>query len=170
MTTTHVELWNNLLAYLKNEVSDQVFNAWFLPIAPVSLSDDKLILGVPNDFFKEWIRERYIGLLNLHLGQLTGNKVSVELVVSREGRSEVYEDADKKISQKEKKGWFRSVFPKQPKETASPETKINSKYTFENFVVGPSNRFAHAASLAIADSPAKAYNPLFIYGLSLIHI
>ena len=162
MPDTHAELWSGLLDHIKNEVSDQVFNAWFLPISPVSLSDKKLTLGVPNEFFREWVRERYLGLLNSHLTQMTSSNVTIEFAVTGEAPKEPEKDLEKKAGQK--KPWFRSVFPKQPGEMFFQETKVNPKYTFENFVVGPSNRFAHAASLAISESPAKTYNPLFIYG------
>jgi chromosomal replication initiator protein len=162
MGAEHVELWTNLLGRLKDEISEQIFNGWFLPIKPVSLSDNTLTLGVPNEFIKEWILERHMGLLASHLAKLTGKNIGIELVVAA---SEETEPAKKpQGAPKEKKGWFRSVFPKQPEEPSLKETRLNQKYTFENFVIGPSNRFANAAALAITESPARAYNPLFIYG------
>jgi chromosomal replication initiator protein len=167
MDKTHSELWNTLLSHLKSEVSDQVFNAWFLPITPVSFAENTLVLGVPNDFFREWMRERYAHLLNARSSSLTGKKITVEFVIVPMPERTPAPDAGVKEAQKEqkeRKGWFRSVFPKQGDEPALQETRLNAKYTFDSFVVGPSNRFAHAASLAVSDSPAKAYNPLFIYG------
>ncbi|UCD54660.1 MAG: chromosomal replication initiator protein DnaA [Candidatus Omnitrophota bacterium] len=157
MENSHVELWNNLLTRLKDEVGEQAFNAWFVPITPLSLSDNKLTLGVPNKFFREWVMERYTGLLNSSLTGITNKKIGVEFAVS----SPQEPPAPKSEPHK---GWFRSVFPRQVGEVPPQETRLNSKYSFENFVVGPGNRFAHAACLAIAESPAKAYNPLFIYG------
>ena len=168
---SHIELWNDLLARLKNGVGEQVFNAWFLPITPLSLSDDKLTLGVPNKFFREWVAERYIGLLNSNLTGIAGKKITVEFVVSpSQEPTAAPKEAESKPREQEAprgethRGWFRSVFPRQVGESPLQETRLNSKYSFENFVVGPSNRFAHAASLAITESPARAYNPLFIYG------
>ena len=165
MTKPHIELWNSLLGRLKTEVSEQVFNAWFMPITPVSISGDKLTLGVPNKFFKEWVRERYLSLLSSHLNKIANQKIEIEFVIlpgsepqAAKGESEI------RAAQREKRGWFRSVFPRQSGESLLQETRVNPKYTFENFVVGPSNRFAHAASMAITESPARAYNPLFIYG------
>ena len=157
MENSHIELWNNLLARLKNEVGEQVFNAWFVPITPLSLSDDKLTLEVPNKFFREWVMERYTGLLNSNLTGIANKRIGVEFVISPLQES----PAPKPEAHK---GWFRSVFPRQVGEVPLQETRLNSKYSFENFVVGPGNRFAHAASLAITESPARAYNPLFIYG------
>ncbi|NQU95695.1 MAG: chromosomal replication initiator protein DnaA [Candidatus Omnitrophica bacterium] len=164
---THIELWNNLLSHLKNEVSDQVFNNWFMQMVPLALSDDRLVLGVPNEFFKEWVSERYAGLLSSHLSHVANKKLVVEFSISPTAGNHVpQKDTDKKSAPKEKKGWFRAVFPKQGQADEAPpkETRLNGKYTFDNFVIGSSNRFAHAASVAIAESPAKAYNPLFIYG------
>jgi len=170
MQNSHIELWNNLLGRLKNEVGEQAFNAWFMPITPLSLSDDKLKLGVPNDFFREWVVERYIGLLNSNLAGIAPKKISVEFVVSpSQGSEALSKEGEHKPKGQEPrtephKGWFRSVFPRQVGEAVLQETRLNSKYSFDNFVVGPSNRFANAACLAITESPARAYNPLFIYG------
>ena len=161
-TNAHIELWNSLLSHLKSEVSDQVFNSWFMQMAPLALSDDRLVLGVPNEFFRDWVSERYAGLLESHLSHVANKKILIEFSVSPLAVSKVAPSSPS--SPKEKKGWFRAVFPKQGDEAPPKETSLNAKYTFDNFVVGSSNRFAHAASVAIAESPAKAYNPLFIYG------
>ncbi|OGW74816.1 MAG: chromosomal replication initiation protein DnaA [Omnitrophica bacterium RBG_13_46_9] len=162
MENVHKELWDNLLNCIKSEVSEQVFNAWFAPIIPVSLSDDTLTLGVPNEFFKEWVRERYSNLLGSYLSEIANKKINIEFSISAVKEVAPQKESEKKPTQK--KGWFRSVFPKQAEDVFLKDTGLNPKYTFDSFVVGPSNRFAHAASLAIAESPAKAYNPLFIYG------
>jgi chromosomal replication initiator protein len=164
MEKTHTELWNSLLAEIKDTISDQVYNAWFVPMTPVSLSNDKLILAVPNEFFREWVRERYAGLVNSRLSNIANKNIEAEFMVLVAEKQATPAGAQKKPSQKEKRGWFRSVFPKQPDDIVPRETRLNPKYTFDNFVVGANNRFAHAASLAITESPARAYNPLFIYG------
>jgi len=155
MADAHIELWDNFLSRIKPEVSEQVFNAWFAPMEPLSFADGSLLLAVPNEFFKEWVAERYEDFAVSHLTKIAGKKTCVRLVVR---------EFEKKSAQKEKKHWFRSVFPKQVDEAPLREACLNAKYTFDNFVVGSSNRFAHAAFLAVSDAPAKAYNPLFIYG------
>ena len=157
MENAHQLLWNRLLEQTKAEVSEQVFNAWFLPITPISLSGNRLVLGVPNEFFREWVRERYAGLVISNLNRIANRKLDIEFVV-------IPTEGAQAQPKKQKKGWFSSVFPKQQEEPLSQKSHVNPKYTFEDFVVGPSNRFAHAASLAITESPARAYNPLFIYG------
>jgi chromosomal replication initiator protein len=159
----HAGLWDSLLGQLKDEVSEQVFTAWFLPITPVSVSDNTLRLGVPNEFFKEWIQERYRDFLIARLARVAGKNLGIEFVISPVDEKQTPQEKTEKPSER-KRGWFRAVFPKQSEEPSLKEARLNPKYTFENFVVGPSNRFVHAASLAIAESPAKAYNPLFIYG------
>lgn len=164
MEKSHTQLWNELLNRLKTEVSEQVFNNWFIQIVPVSFSDEKLVLAVPNEFVKEWIRERYLSLFDSHLGRIADKKINIELVVSPQPKEAGVAPPAESPKPASRKGWFRSVFPKQSEGNHFREARINPKYTFENFVVGPSNRFAHAASLAIAESPAKTYNPFFIYG------
>ena len=165
MGTEHTEIWDSTLSRVKNEVSDQVFNAWFSPIVPVSFSDNTLSLGVPNEFFKEWIQEKYTALLLSHLSTIAGKSLMLDIVVApTEDAPDAPKSALSPTPQKEKKGWFRSVFPKHPEEARSKEARLNHKYTFDNFVVGSNNRFAHAAALAIVESPARAYNPLFTYG------
>ena len=165
MANAHNELWDTLLGEIKNEVTEQVFTAWFMPIRPVSVSEEKLVLGVPNEFFKNWIQERYVSILQSHLNRIANKKIDLEFeVVPQEETQAPSKEPSASSQQKERKPWFRSVFPRQGAEPQLQETRLNPKYTFEAFVVGPSNRFAHAASLAVAESPAKSYNPLFIYG------
>ena len=177
MSSAHTELWDNLVSKIKGDISEQVFNAWFAPIVPISCTDNKLKLGVPNEFFKNWVLERYAGLLTSNLNKIVNTPIDIEFIIlegpdlqktktkkssgvlSQEG-SEPGDDSQEKAQ----KGWFRSVFPKQADYTPPVDSRVNPRYTFDDFVVGPSNRFAHAASMAIAESPAKAYNPLFIYG------
>ena len=160
MDMTHTDLWNSTLSQLKKELSDQVFSAWFLPIKPLSFDQKKLVLSAPNAFFKDWFNERYYTLLNALLTRELGGPIEVEFTVVSE---EVAAKEQDKFRPK-KAGWLRAVFPKHDEENLSRSAGINPKYTFEDFVIGPSNRFAHAASFAVAESPAKAYNPLFIYG------
>ena len=178
------DIWKNTLVLLKEEVNDQVFSAWFLPIQEISSDDTSITLGVPNKFFENWIREKYISLLTTSLHQVVGKtlNVSFSIVESQEedssalgGASQQALENIQKVSQKtapaEKEkdqpvGWLKSVFgsPRQVPETKSRELGLNPNYTFDNFVVGPSNRFAHAAALAICDKLSKVYNPFFIYG------
>ena len=177
MSSAHTELWNNLVSRIKGDISEQVFNAWLAPIVPISCTDNKLKLGVPNEFFKNWVLERYADLLTSNLSKIVNTPIGIEFIILEgpdiqktktkkssgvlpQEESELGDDTQEKTQ----KGWFRSVFPKQTDYAPPIDSRVNPRYTFDDFVVGPSNRFAHAASMAIAESPAKAYNPLFIYG------
>ncbi len=170
-------IWEKSLSALKSEVNEQVFSAWFLPLQLIAIDDDHIRLGVPNKFFENWIREKYISLLKTAVQHASGKTlaISFEIIVPPETntlaadekaqpedvpRKEPRGDKDKRV------GWLKSVFggTRQTPESRYQEIGLNPKYTFENFVVGQSNRFAHAASMAICENIAKVYNPFFIYG------
>ena len=156
MDNTVSEVWSKVLSNLQKELSPLVFERWLEPIKPLSLESNELTLGVPDDFFKNWISDHYGNMITLALNETLGvsdSRVSLVLAAfetpaaSQTGNGSPFQRMPVSIPQA------------QP-----PEILWNIKYTFESFVVGPSNRFAHAASMAVADSPAKSYNPLFIYG------
>jgi len=156
-------IWDKTLADLKAQVSDQTFTVWFDPIKPINLNDKGVTLGVPNDFFKDWLSERYMPLIKASFSQARGRQTDILFSVVKSAENQ---DASpvKETPSKEKKGLFRSLFPKQGASVGLTHTGVNPRYTFDSFVIGPSNRFAHAACLAVSESPAKTYNPLFIYG------
>ncbi|MFQ5951880.1 MAG: chromosomal replication initiator protein DnaA [Candidatus Omnitrophota bacterium] len=157
-------IWEKALASLKSEVNDQVFSAWFLPIKQVSLDDGVISLGVPNKFFEGWIREKYFSLIKAAIQQSAGKALDIRFEVTENSPAT---PAETEAPTKEKSvGWLKSVLGggRQMPESRHQEIGLNLKYTFENFVVGQSNRFAHAASRAICEKPSKVYNPLFLYG------
>ncbi len=140
-----METWTQLLEILKKHLSEQIFASWFEPIECDSFEGGTLVLKVPNKIFEEWIEKHYLGLIKETLSDISSvpvEELSIRFISSPEGR--------------------RNQEPRDVAVETGPF--LNTKYTFENFVVGTSNQFAHAASLAVAESPAKAYNPLFIYG------
>ncbi|MFL0248556.1 chromosomal replication initiator protein DnaA [Candidatus Clostridium stratigraminis] len=145
------ELWEKTLNIMKEELTEVSFNTWIKSSIPLSLSNNTLKLGVPNNFTKEILETRYKDLLINALNVDSTKNYNIELVIASE------EALD--INEKNKKAIKNSI-------TVSDDMSatLNPKYTFDSFVIGNSNRFAHAASLAVAESPAKAYNPLFIYG------
>jgi chromosomal replication initiator protein len=146
------ELWEKTLNIMKGEMSEVSFNTWIKSAVPLSLTNDVLKLGVPNNFTKEILETRYEDLLINALKIISSKRYKIEFTIA----SEESIDLDEKKGKKESKAAV----------TVSDEMSatLNPKYTFNSFVIGNSNRFAHAASLAVAESPAKAYNPLFIYG------
>ena len=165
MSSPNTDLWARALEIIKKEVdNDQTYAIWFSPIRPASLTGDSITLEVPNKFFKDWLLERYLNILRAALQQASGRELKVEIVANENEvlpPREVKRAEAKADPKKEGKGFW--PFSRQPQDPAR-EIGLNEKYTFDSFVIGPSNRFAHAASLAVSDSPAKAYNPLFIYG------
>jgi len=173
-------LWEKALSFLKSEVNEQVFTVWFLPIKQSSVEDSAITLTVPNKFFENWIREKYISLIKTALFQASGKALAIRFEPGKPSLPEkeinpavVKEKAASPGAAApgaaEKQGtmeWLKTVFTGTPQmpESRYREIGLNPRYTFENFVVGPGNRFAHAASLAVCENMAKSYNPLFIYG------
>jgi chromosomal replication initiator protein len=166
MTNPEQPVWARARDIIKKEVdNDQTFNIWFAPIRCSSLSSDTIILEVPNKFFKGWLVERYMQLLSSSVAKAHGSDLKIEFALGEEeplGASHpADQDGPRKEPKKEGKGFW--PFSRHALDQAR-EIGLEERYSFDSFIVGPSNRFAHAASLAVAESPAKAYNPLFIYG------
>ncbi|MCR1899244.1 chromosomal replication initiator protein DnaA [Irregularibacter muris] len=148
MTSPLFEVWAKTLEIIKSELTEVSFNTWLKTIEPISYQGNRIILGVPNDFTKGILEARYIVLISNALKQVTGEQINIKFTIpTEEIQKEVYQENDEKANI-----------------VSAPPTNLIPKYTFETFVIGNSNRFAHAASLAVAEAPAKAYNPLFIYG------
>ncbi|PIV38912.1 MAG: chromosomal replication initiator protein DnaA [Candidatus Omnitrophica bacterium CG02_land_8_20_14_3_00__42_8] len=143
-------LWNKILEYTKQEVGEQAFENWFTQTSLVSITEDSIVIEVPSNFFKDWIYDHYRDILNIAILKTLGKVLPVKFDIKEWAAKKTTEPANQ-AAPLEKPPHKRPFY-------------LNPKYTFEGFVVGSSNRFAHAATLAIAEAPAKAYNPLFIYG------
>lgn len=158
---TYSGLWQEALKIIKSSVNTQTYQTWFSFIEPVSLNGDLFTLEVPNQFFKNWIVEHYIDIIKRSLKEVVGRDIRVEF------RFLETQEEKKAITEKIIKDTEAAIKTPTSALSFSPRYKelgLNPKYTFENFVVGPSNRFTHAASLAVVDSLASSYNPLFIHG------
>ena len=142
-------LWNEVAGRLKGALNETTYRTWFAEAAGQDLTDDTFVLGVPNDFTREWIEGHFLGLIGAAVRDVTGQERRVGLTVSE--RAPLLEMP------------ARSEPPRRPP-PSGVDVGMNPKYTFDLFVIGSSNRFAHAAALAVAEAPAQAYNPLFIYG------
>ncbi len=145
------QIWHATLAIIEKELSKPSFETWLKSTRPLSLSEDAIEIGVPNDFAKEWLETRYINLIKNTLQYVTQREMQVNFVIPTVEENVL-----------EKKSVPVSVKPAINDDNNS--NLLNPKYSFDSFVIGNGNRFAHAASLAVAEAPAKAYNPLFIYG------
>ena len=147
------DLWNKALSIIEEKISKPSFETWLKSTKAHSLKGDTFIVSVPNDFARDWLEGRYVPLISGVLYDITGEELSVKFIIPQN-----QEDQDFQIpSSKQKK-----LINEEP--TESNQNMLNPKYTFDTFVIGSGNRFAHAASLAVAEAPAKAYNPFFIYG------
>lgn len=142
-----VSLWDKTLQLIKGELSPPSFNAFFKQIKPLKLHLNTLILLVPNDFTKGILEDRYLNLIESSVNQLSLKKYNVKFILNEE-EIKGLGNQDNEEDEKTKKNY----------------PNLNPKYTFDTFVIGNSNRFAHAACVAVAEAPARAYNPLFLYG------
>ena len=149
------KLWDEATRQLKETLPTDIFEKWIAVIQCRSIEENKVILVVGNDFYQSWLEEHYIPLIKKALGVVSGLKMEVELAVDYGLTSEPKQNTEKQEKP-------RSFMPQ--KRSQEPQTNLNKNYTFDSFVVGPANHFAHAASMASAQSPSRAYNPLFIYG------
>ena len=147
------DMWEKTLNITKGELTEVSFNTWIKSINPLSIEKDTLRLGVPNDFTKGILESRYKDLLVNAVKLVTSKKYSIEFIIL----SDDYDNNNQSINSQNEE-------PRTQVRNNESSGTLNPKYKFDSFVVGNSNRFAHAASLAVAESPAKAYNPLFIYG------
>jgi chromosomal replication initiator protein len=146
---TAESLWNEVAGRLKGALNETTYRTWFAEAEGAELSDDAFVLGVPNDFTREWIEGHFLGLIGAAVRDVTGQERRVALSVTE--RAPVAAPLAAEIAPPRASG-------------GNADSGMNPKYTFDLFVIGSSNRFAHAAALAVAEAPAQAYNPLFIYG------
>ena len=155
MSVAVENLWEDVLSVLKPQMNDESFDLWFRPIKALSMEGGRLVLQVPNAFFADWLRDHYQARIESLLRERSGEAINLSFSVLRP-----VEDLIKSGSPAPAPAPMVVRGP-----TAPPlETHLNTRYTFEAFVVGHSNRFAQAASQAVAKDPGKAYNPLFLYG------
>lgn len=147
------EIWDKTVNLIKGELTEVSFNTWIKSITPISSEGSLLKLGVPNNFTKDILENRYRDLIINSIKVLTSKEYDIEFIILSQ------EKKDSKKNNIKENGSSKNVVVNDVLSST-----LNPKYTFESFVIGNSNRFSHAASLAVAESPARAYNPLFIYG------
>ena len=144
-------LWEEACSHLEDTLPKDIFEKWIAVIQCRSIEGNKVVLVVGNDFYQSWLVEHYLPLIRKALTAVSGCEMQIDLTVDY---SLIGEQPEEK---REKR---HSILPsKKP-----AETNLNKNYTFDSFVVGPSNQFAHAAAIASAQSPSRAYNPLFVHG------
>ncbi|NLI14543.1 chromosomal replication initiator protein DnaA [Pelotomaculum propionicicum] len=147
-------LWEQSLKILEKKLNKNSFDTWLKPLKPLGYHDGTIIIEVPNNFSRGWLSDRYAPLLKNVMQDIINQDIGVQFLLSSE-----IPNMETNLPQKNVE---KTSSDKNQEEFSS--IPLNPKYTFDTFVVGNSNRFTHAACLAVAESPAKAYNPLFIYG------
>ena len=147
--------WQNLIGQLQMEMSKAAFNTWVSSSELINFEENIFTIGVQNAYARDWLESRLSSTITRHLTGLMNEKVEVNFVVWHKETPSLSRDLS-----------FKPI-PQQiieQKENTNQCSFLNTRYSFNNFVVGPSNRLAHAACLAVAENPAKSYNPLFLYG------
>jgi chromosomal replication initiator protein len=138
-------LWSEVTGRLKGALNDSAYRTWFGEARAVTVSNGELVIAVPNNFTREWIETHFGSLVRAAVSDASSSGLSVRFRV------------DESLSRP-------AVVPDNGAQARETLPGLNPKYIFDLFVIGSSNRFAHAAALAVAEAPAQAYNPLFIYG------
>ncbi len=149
-------LWSEISGRLRGALNDTTYSTWFGEVAGLELDGETLVLAIPNDFTRDWIEGHFRGLIGAAVRDILGAERPLELRVAPTAQLPAPLPLERT---------GQDDAPVAQRVPARPESGgFNAKYTFDSFVIGSSNRFAHAAALAVAEAPAQAYNPLFIYG------
>ena len=144
------EIWKNSLSKIEEKVGNSAAELWFRPISLLQLKDQQATIDLPNRFFRDWIEDNYPDLISESIGGILGLPVTVSYR-TEEKADPVAKKMDMKLESRRQRLASRGIY-------------LNPKYTFESFVVGPSNQFAQAAARSVSEATGKTYNPLFIYG------
>ena len=143
-------IWEDILDYIKEKIPDVEFRTWFKQVRPLGIESGTFMVGVPHSFARDWLKNHYGTLLEQALSDLGAPSPRLGFQVVS-------------FPKTEQQDIFSST-PNVPEAIPTRQFRLNPKYIFSNFVVGPNNNLAHAASMAVAEAPGRAYNPLFIYG------
>ena len=159
-TKSPAELWQSILAALKPDLKDETFDLWLKPLTVSRFENETFTLTVPNRFFSDWIKTHYQKRIEIFLAEAFGTPIRLEF----ETQSEENLPTTLKVLKRNPPPKPASNDSSRAGLLTSRDLKIKTQYDFDNFVVGPSNRFAEAAAEAVAKDPGRSYNPLFIYG------
>lgn len=140
-------IWQRVLELIKADVSELMFNTFISPIEPLQMTSNTITLGVQDNFFKGQVESKYGLMIKQAVKQVTFKEYTINFVIPSE-QGKLKEIKNSELSANDDSNIYQ----------------LNPKYTFDTFVIGSSNRLAHAAAVAVAESPSRAYNPLFIYG------
>ncbi|MCM8786769.1 MAG: chromosomal replication initiator protein DnaA [Candidatus Omnitrophica bacterium] len=144
-------IWQECKEKLKNLLGETSFDTWIAPLRFKKIEENSLFLEVPDEFFKNWLENNYLPKIKAVLTEIYKNELNIQFIIN----PLLFKRPANKI--------FKTIqknFQNEPQDSL----KLNPRFNFQNFIIGASNRLAHAASLAVANAPGKTYNPLFIYG------
>ena len=147
------ELWKKATRQLEQILHPDVYSRWIAVIEPMDLTEETLTLAVDNDFYQTWLEDNYLPLIQKALSSVCGSDLEIRFDI----RPRKVEDTQPELL-------VKPTIRERLTRRSKPQTVLNSKFIFDTFIVGSSNNFAHAAARAVAQAPARAYNPLFIYG------
>ena len=150
-------VWSKVLNILKDKLTSLSYNTWFLETELYKLKDDKAIIIVPMDIHRKHLIDNYSEMISSILYDITNNNYELSFLMKEEIEEEEEKNNKKEVVENNTKGINN---------TYRANSNLNPNYTFETFIVGNSNKFAHAAALSVAENPGKIYNPLFLYGNS----
>jgi chromosomal replication initiator protein len=156
MDDKHSQLWQKLSAALKPQVSPDTFKRWFSAVRLVHATDETFTFRVPNNIYQFWIESNHMAALQAAIVSAFGSPRDVKFITAADGAAKKEEESAPEIAPVE--------FVRETGKQSANSPGLNPRNNFESFVVGPNNEIAHAASLAVAKTPARTYNPLFIYG------
>lgn len=139
--------WQQVISILKKRINKHSFETWVTSLTPLGYYNNFVLIEVPNHFSKSWLDERYTPILKQAFKEVLDKNVNIQFILS----DEVEE-------------YLSNISTENNKQHVDEDCMLIDRYTFDTFVVGNSNKFAHAASLAVAETPGRTYNPLFIYG------
>ncbi|MCK4777339.1 MAG: chromosomal replication initiator protein DnaA [Actinomycetia bacterium] len=171
------DVWQETLKLIKVRLNVPTFKTMFSHTHPLSIYENTFVLSAPNAFVKDWLEKRHLPLISNSLSEVLGEEYKIKFIISADSEEAVFSSGDS--AEEPGKGKDGKVSPVKSEADGLPDVnkdnkadffikkrglRLNPKYTFESFIVGSCNRFAHAASLAVAERPSSAYNPFFIYG------
>jgi chromosomal replication initiator protein len=153
MDTISLDIWPDLINQFRNELTPEIYDTWFKPLSMIGTTEDSITIAVPNQLYYDWFNKNYLKKVKDTLEQTYKKSIIVSIVITKTDIPLIKPQTTEQDN-----------FPSIKQLNGHKDSYLNPRYSFENFIVGQSNRFAHAASIAVAQAPAKAYNPLFLYG------
>jgi len=157
MQPTAERIWDAAQQYLRGMLNQDIYNLWFASLRASDLHGDSITLEVANDFCELWLKDNYIGLLRDVLAQSSGQALEIKFQISPTATGRTTPGADAVVPAPREE-------PEAERPASPRELPFNPRNTFDTFVVGNNNTFAHAAAMAVAQAPGRSYNPLFVYG------